>query len=229
VRAAEANPLGTLLGVALGGLRSGNLTLPPGVPDIIANELIFPYQQGEVFVRALYDVGGWERVNAAYANPPHSTEQILHPQRYLDGDMPQSVTLDSADAPADWTLVDQGVFGEFYLRQWLQSGGTLEEATITLTDAATGWGGDAYQVYRSEDGSLAWALLIAWDSPRDAEQFASFVEQQAEQRSGTPFKGEAIRCAGAAPVICMQVGERVLLVQAADQERAEALLAALAE
>lgn len=227
--AAQENPLGTLLGVALGGLRSGNLTLPPGIPDVIANELIFPYVQGEVFVRALYSAGGWDLVNAAYTNPPQSTEHVLYPQTYLDGDVPQTVTLDGADAPADWTLVDQGVFGVFYLQQWLQSGGNVEGAELSAVDAAAGWGGDAYHVYRSADGSLAWALRIAWDRPDDAANFVSFLQSQAEQRTGTAFVGEEIACAGAAPVLCMQVSDSVLLVQAANQATAETLLMALAQ
>src|SRR5215212_1396537 len=45
----------------------------------------FPYQEGAAFVALLYQDGGWRAVNAAFKNPPRSTEQVLHPERYISG------------------------------------------------------------------------------------------------------------------------------------------------
>ncbi|MCU0511648.1 MAG: hypothetical protein MUE40_03665 [Anaerolineae bacterium] len=171
LRVAEENPTGALLQLLLGGLQAGNLTLPPGIPPIIAAELLFPYEAGQVFVEALFLAeGDWSRVDAAYADPPQSTEHILHPQKYLDGEMPVAVTL--ADNPlfpaSTWSEVRQGVLGEFYLRQYLDTQLGAQQAN----QAAAGWGGDRYRVYRhQETGAQGWELRLVWDSPAEQTEF----------------------------------------------------------
>ncbi|MEM2876280.1 MAG: hypothetical protein QXL67_04960, partial [Candidatus Bathyarchaeia archaeon] len=47
---------------------------------------VFPYAYGFDFIEALYNAGGWERVNEAYLNMPVSTEQVMHPEKYLSGE-----------------------------------------------------------------------------------------------------------------------------------------------
>lgn len=180
----EANPLVTLLQLGFGFANaSGSLVIPDSVPDIIATELLWPYTAGERFVRTVYNTTQtWAPVNAAYANPPASTEQIIHPQRYLDGDMPMSVTLeDRSDALGEgWALIKTGVLGEFYLREWLRT--QLENDAVNT--AATGWGGDAYRIYQDGAHNLAWSLRLVWDTPADLEEFNAALAQFAEARYG---------------------------------------------
>ena len=51
-------------------------------PAFLKEDFVFPYNQGSTFVQDLYSNGGWASVDAAYLNPPDSTEQILHPNLY---------------------------------------------------------------------------------------------------------------------------------------------------
>src|SRR5205823_972720 len=51
-------------------------------PPILSESMIFPYVRGLVFCARLTNDGGWEALDAAYHNPPLSTEQILHPEKY---------------------------------------------------------------------------------------------------------------------------------------------------
>ena len=37
----------------------------------------FPYVEGKIFVSRLYEEGGWDAVNAAFLDPPTTTEQII--------------------------------------------------------------------------------------------------------------------------------------------------------
>ena len=46
--------------------------------------MIFPYLRGMVFCVKLTNEGGWKAIDEAYKNPPVSTEQILHPEKYLE-------------------------------------------------------------------------------------------------------------------------------------------------
>src|SRR5205085_6086849 len=53
----------------------------------------FPYEEGVAFAALLYQNGGWDAVDAAFKNPPRSTEQVLHPDRYIGGDAPKPIAL----------------------------------------------------------------------------------------------------------------------------------------
>lgn len=175
----QRNPLGALLQVTLGGLSAGNLTLPAGTPAIIGEELLWPYLGGERFVRALYADGGWQAVNAAYDNPPQSTEHILYPDTYLAGDMPQRVTLGDANLPDDWQLGTDGTMGAFYLEQVLAA----HIANGQAETAVQGWGGDAYRIYRNETGDIAWQMHLVWDTPQDASEFDAAFADYAQART----------------------------------------------
>ncbi|HRN68444.1 MAG TPA: Ig-like domain-containing protein, partial [Promineifilum sp.] len=50
-------------------------------PPVLVNDLSFPYTAGVDFVLDLYRAGGFAAIDAAWANPPVSTEQIIHPDR----------------------------------------------------------------------------------------------------------------------------------------------------
>jgi hypothetical protein len=106
----------------------------------------FIEEQGRKFVEMLYQQGGWAAVNKAYDNLPASTEQMLHPDKYLAGEKPIEV----ASVPltgvigGDWQLIADETLGEWrtYL---LLSAGVDEAARLseeTAQQAAAGWGGD---------------------------------------------------------------------------------------
>ncbi len=45
--------------------------------------MLFPYMKGVVFCAKLTNDGGWKAIDEAYRNLPQSTEQILHPEKFL--------------------------------------------------------------------------------------------------------------------------------------------------
>jgi hypothetical protein len=126
----------------------------------------FPYQEGAAFVALLYQEGGWSTVNAAFENPPRSTEQVLHPERYFSGDQPTIVELPTLHLNG-WHSIAEDTLGELYLRIYLEHKLDFEQAI----PAAAGWGGDRYQVFGDAQGRLALALQTAWDSPAEAREF----------------------------------------------------------
>jgi hypothetical protein len=137
--------------------------IPEDVPPILQEELTWPYFAGMEFVNLLRDEGGWEAVNAAYAiesaNVVQSSEQIIHVDRYLAGDVPVSVAilpaLDALDG-AGWAL-----------RQYL---GTQLDSDM-VDEAATGWGGDRYTLYYNEAADeRAFILRLMWDTADDAAE-----------------------------------------------------------
>ncbi|MGB1288011.1 MAG: hypothetical protein ACPG7F_15850 [Aggregatilineales bacterium] len=218
VREAEANPLGSMLSLLAGGLQSGNLAMPPGIPAIIEAELLFPYLTGEQFVNAIYVDGGWDAVNALYDNPPQSSEHILHPETFLAGEMPLEVSL-SVTLPDNWTLLREDVMGEFYLREYLAT----QLSTPIATAAATGWAGSAYQVYENENDDMAWILSLALDSEADTVEFVDAYTEFMSLR--LPDAAMNDNCAVSTETLCMQVNNTsVLIAYAPDETLARTLL-----
>lgn len=73
-----------------GGIWNGSCLMPEESggasdfnPHIGLYQITFqPYSSGPPFVQGIYNSGGWEAVNDLYENPPASSEQVLHPEKY---------------------------------------------------------------------------------------------------------------------------------------------------
>ena len=224
-RVSAANPLGTLFQLAQVGVQNPGLIVPPSAPPIVQRQLLWPYEQGEIFVRALFRAGGWDAVNDAYAHPPRTTEQVFHPQKYLDGEEAQPVSLRDASSALGqgWALIEEGMLGQFYIREWLRTQLGRDQAQR----AASGWGGDAYHLYEDEAGRLALAFASVWDDRTERDEFARALRAMLEARQGRPLQARAngLLCATADDVVCMSQGQEVRAFIAADESALAALLA----
>lgn len=148
-------------------------------PPIVSATLLFPYEEGQLFVDQIMSDGGWEAVDAAFASPPASTEQILHPEKYLQAEAPLSVVVpDIADGLGDrWSAFDTNTMGEFQISVLLDEG---DVSSRQAEQAAAGWGGDRYTVVGTEDRDV-----IVWNSEWDTEQDAAeFAETLGVRESG---------------------------------------------
>ena len=149
----------------------------------------FPYVEGWAFVFTLREGGGWEAVNQAYANPPASSEHILHPDKYRAGDdPPRDVVLPDIAAPGAngyEDVVVSDTLGEFVTSLVLDE--YLDDADRSR-EAAGGWGGDALRVWRDGVGRQSFVWLTAWDSEDDAREFltAAAVMLSARSESAPP-------------------------------------------
>ncbi len=211
------------------------------VPPALAISLVFPYLSGAEFVAALRAEGGWEAVNAAYADPPTSTEQVMHPERYVDRDDPTTVTLpDLAPALGDgWEQIDEDVLGELgiaLLLADLQPGEGFNAFTGELAlpeaarNAAAGWGGDTYALWADGDREvLVWSTV--WDRDSDAIAFSRALQAQTERRYSGLYEGEIpgdvamITDEHAARIL--QDGPEVVYVLAPDLPTADAAMGAM--
>lgn len=157
-------------------------------PRYMQKDFLFPYRQGLEFVFSLNDLGGYTLVDKAFENPPVSTEQILHPEKY-PSDIPIDVTLPylTTMLPGDWTQVSENVLGEWYSYMVLAQGRDKEFCLpdATARAAAAGWGGDRYALYRNDrDGSVVFVLRSRWDGPQDAVEFFNAFRQYGLKRWG---------------------------------------------
>ncbi len=146
----------------------GNL---PESPYFLQQSLEFPYTEGAKFVAALIAGGDFSPVDDAFERPPLSTEQILHPEKYLQNEEPLEV--DVPDDLADgWRVDSENVLGEFFLKTWLEAIGS-DNAGV----AAAGWGGDAYAIFESESEEQALVVFTEWDTSEDAREFMFEMSQ----------------------------------------------------
>lgn len=149
-------------------------------PEALKRLLLFPYVEGSAFVLDAVRRGGWNGVDRLYREPPASSEQILHPERYWDTpDPPRSLKSPWEAGERPGTLLTEGEWGEF------GTGLVLSAAlgdTAAAAAAARGWDGDRYALARDSDGRLRYAWSLVWDSPAAAERFARAYAQGAALR-----------------------------------------------
>jgi hypothetical protein len=135
------------------------------LPAMTRERLMFPYISGLAFVGEIYRAGGYAAVDRLYHEPPTSTEQVLHPARYLDGEL--AVEVPKPATPAGFRSIATGSLGELWVKVTL--GICLDRATAAT--AAEGWGGDAFNVLEDGGGLGALLWLTVWDTDADAAQF----------------------------------------------------------
>jgi hypothetical protein len=182
------------------------------IPPIVLVPLLDAYMKGALVALTAYEHGGWRTVDKLYREPPESTEQVLHPETKLFPvrDRPRRVTL----AAAGGHELVHNVFGELVWRVYFEQWKVPHAA-----EAADGWGGDRYAVSRRDDGRLIGRIATAWDTPHDAEQFATaFVASIAARLPGVdvshPEAGIARSDGG--KIFVRTVGDRVFIVDGAD-------------
>jgi hypothetical protein len=160
------------------------------LPAILRETLLFPYQQGLIFVNGIWAQGGWEAVDRAYDRLPESTEQVLHPEKYEAGEKPVDVKLDAAELATrmgdGWSATPEDTLGEFLLSVWLRENGVK---ALDASAAAAGWGGDRLAYLRGPDGAYGLALRTTWDSWDEAAEFLAAAETAAAELPGAAQAG----------------------------------------
>jgi hypothetical protein len=159
--------LSTMIEKALAA--SGNDDALDKAPLAIREAMIFPYRAGFAFVAALRRRQPWSAVDAAFRRPPKSTEQIIHPERYLADDQPIPIAIAAPAALPGYTIAHNTVWGELGFDLFLRAHGV--DASVAA-EAAAGWGGDRVAVLtKTGDTDPEHAVGIArfdWDSEADA-------------------------------------------------------------
>lgn len=187
-------------------------------PLTLWESLVYPYIEGLSFVLALYRAGGWEMVNNAYTHLPNSTEQILHPERYLNLDEPTWLSFEATD---ELIRYNEDIIGEFGIASMFRQllGNSLSERAINR--ATDGWDGDRINAYRFADQAdrdmMLW--LSVWDSNGDAEAFyrvatrlSSVWTEEATESEKIGEYGESILFSGTNSVLYLEHWGDLVLV-----------------
>ena len=156
-------------------------------PIYIRDSLIFPYLAGVTFTQQFLKAhNGWQDLHLIFEHPPVSTQQIMHPEKYLADVQPVAIKFPDwkAVAPADWKLLEENVMGEFGVEELLKQ--FLGEDAAKLT--SPGWTGDRYAVFEdSKDKTLPIVFVLDMDSEEDAArffgQYSSALEMKYQTRT----------------------------------------------
>ena len=146
-----------------------------GTPAWMVAQLSFPYTEGLNWALAL--AGGdpsnpdYTEIDAAFAEPPASTEQIVDIEKWETRESPRAVDVpDLTAALGDgWEEVDDTPIGQATIAIMLEY---LGVGRAEAQAAAAGWGGDRAVIVTGPDDGFAVAWRLAWDSAADATEFA---------------------------------------------------------
>jgi hypothetical protein len=202
---------------------SGTATLRE-MPAAVQREVIVPYLLGASFLargNLAAAAGAYPAadVDRAYRDPPDSSEQILHPEKYWDAeqrDAPRTVPLTDAGAVLGpgFERTASGVMGELGIGPLVGAPTPSDLADARAQDgarwtnvAAAGWGGDRWELWQ-HGGEAVVILQTVWDTERDAEEFVTGLAAHGELRS-------------------RRAGDRVGVVAGLGRKRAQKVLGSL--
>jgi hypothetical protein len=137
------------------------------LPQLLQQKLVFPYRDGSQFVQWAHAANGWTGVNAVFADPPFSTSQILHPEKYyVKRENPLHLRPSGlARQMKESAVVDQ-TLGEYLVQLLLMLNLSRQEAS----QIAAAWTGDQLSAYLEGDNLLT-AWITAWKKDEDARAF----------------------------------------------------------
>lgn len=145
------------------------------VPPVLIQLVVFPYSAGPGFVEAVLEAGGQEVLDAAFAEPPTTSEHIIHPPRYLRGE--ERLEVEPPQSEGD--VIDQGVWGSLALALMIGDGAATPEALA----AVDGWGGDWYVAWERGE-QLCVRSRVVVDRPDTLAALVTGLEQWQEREGG---------------------------------------------
>jgi hypothetical protein len=161
---------------------------PNKYPPVVIREISWPYEAGAGFLNSNTPKtqGG---IAGIYAARPRTTEQIIHPEKYIAKEGARPVDLQPL-TPAlgpGWREIGSANFGEFAWQNYLLLG--VSDGTA-VSRAAAGWGGDRFTLYGLDGGARLFHSRVAWDSQAEAQEFWTTFVSSLRNRGGSLDLGE---------------------------------------
>jgi hypothetical protein len=147
----------------------GNTPVFDKAPVFLKETLMFPYFGGLSFIQSFRRTEAWSRIDELFKDPPESTEQILHPEKYTAHEHPAKIAPAPLPSLGARKELRRDVLGELEWKLLFASKLPEPEAQ----KAAAGWGGDrlvAYADPATPDALPSLVDLAVWDSETDAKE-----------------------------------------------------------
>ncbi|MBA2381853.1 MAG: hypothetical protein H0V73_07055 [Chloroflexi bacterium] len=170
------------------------------IPPLIASQILFAALNGTVWALGLQMQGGFPAIDAAFADPPQSTEQVLHPDKWASREPPIDVELPADLAKklgAGWSIGLQDTFGEHQLGVWITGAVPTAGLPEPPPDAVAGWGGDRMALLDGPGGAWAVVFRTEWETDKDAAEFEAGIAPSVQNAAGPgqvlPGEGGRVR------------------------------------
>jgi hypothetical protein len=150
------------------------------IPGFFKEQLYFPYTKGSKFIQELHKHfdKDWKKMDIVYKNPPVSTEQIMHPEKYLKNEKPENIVLNKKIVDKEFKLVDTNSLGEFFMFNFFLEYLTENDSKI----ASEGWNGDKIQIYANKNDDTFIVMNTSWDTTKDANEFFDYYKETVKER-----------------------------------------------
>jgi hypothetical protein len=140
-----------------------------GIPFFLFDNLTAPYAEGPELIAAILAEGGQPALDAAFDDPPITSEQFLEPDTYLEAEGPVAVQPPTADGPE----IERGAYGALFWRSLF----FVEVAPQVAARAVEGWGGDTGVLYDDGDQKCVRVNLVG-DTDRDTDELFAAIQER---------------------------------------------------
>ena len=152
-------------------------------PPYIRESLVFPYSDGMLFQNAVFKKLGREAFSEVFQRAPASTQQIIHPDRYLAHSVPAVPDPPAVPAPREMRKLAEGSLGEFDFRVLLSQYTSKDEGEQASAHLA----GGSYTLFEYKHDKLpVLAFASTWDSEESAAKYLELYHRVLEGKWKKP-------------------------------------------
>lgn len=210
-------------------------------PELLQDELIFPYRQGMNFIKDLLLAGGKKLAfSGVLDRMPQTTREIMEPKEYLAGRrVPPLLLPDLGFLKKEYEPYDAGAMGEFDVAMLLK----IYDAQAVANYLSPDWRGGAYYAAgrkgvnppdKNSTGHVGLYYISKWSGSAPAQEFAriygSSLSQRYKQLQHLPADpaqpGLERYSSSDGPIFIQQKDDMVVAVESFDPENAQKLIAA---
>jgi hypothetical protein len=158
------------------GADSSDFPVFTKAPLYMRESLVFPYNEGLKFQDAVFRKMGRAGFDQVFSRPPASTQQILHPETYIEEKKPTEPDPPELDKKIakEYRVLADGSLGEFDFSMLLRQYVDEKEGA----EAASHWRGGSYRVYESKrDRHPILTFKAEWDSDASAQKFCDLYQR----------------------------------------------------
>jgi len=200
---------------------------------LLGKSLMYSYYQGVRFVQKIFNHGGWDAVNHLYEDWPLSTEQIIHPEKYLDKDQRDDPTEINSKKFIDWldneyNYVFSDVMGELAIDRLIIN--FFPRSEINAEDVGAGWEGDRLIGFiNKKTKAPAYTWLSLWETEQDAKEFEAaltklYQKHFSQPDANTTYPTAVVAVKGDSISWIQRQGKRVIICDGEDVKATQILV-----
>jgi len=125
-------------------------------PLYLQQTLLFPYAQGLLFQQALVEKMGQAGFSEVFRHPPASTQQVIHPDKYLQHLKPVRPELPVFPSQRDFRAFTDGELGELDLSVLLRQYASDRDAASIAPE----WRGGYFRLFTRKRGPRDWRQMV---------------------------------------------------------------------